>query len=559
MAMIQTFFVGILLFLQSLLAPFVYNIPTGPVDYGGGAYAPAAALTEGLALFEDGGTDYVIVVPDNAPPTFQTGARWLNEFINGMLGNGKDGPPVLPVVTESDYAGGRCISLGRTGLGGEAFDAAADAIETDEGFVKLVIGENIFISGREDRGRGTMYGCASFVEDQLGCRWFTYDLRVTPRRDTIYIAAGLNDRQEALLDYRDNYWPYMYLYPEFKAFHRSNSSMGSYIDKDGNNIHMSDEYGRAMEYFSLGFREDQVVFPENAPAGARYLHYGGFCHAIHSLVPRALYYGDYANPVIGEQKQDQALFAFRKDKNARVVGQRCLTNPKVFELAKLAVFACIEAHIDDLNFRWVSVEHEDNGDYCQCPGCEASDARLGGLSGTNVWFANKIARAVAGQFPQRPDIRISTFAYSYTTAPPTKIVEGPDGNIPEGNVAIRMCSIGCCFNHPIRDCGGSWNTGIFPDMSPTPSVFAQYMIDWGKLCDINGAEITVWDYNTCFEFYPAIYPNLHVLADNLQLFVENGAKGVFSEGYDTGGVELLPGSVSGEFGELRAYMLAKLL
>jgi len=137
-------------------------------------------------------------------------------------------------------------------------------------------------------------------------------------------------------------------------------------------------------------------------------------------------------------------------------------------------------------------------------------------------------------------------------------VQGPDGNVPEGNVAIRMCSIDCCFNHPIRDCGGK-HDGVFADMKPKPSVFAQYMIDWGKLCDVNEAEITIWDYNTCFKFYPAIYPNLHVLADNLQLFVENRAKGVFSEGYDNGGVELLPGSVSGEFGELRAYMLAKLL
>ena len=96
-------------------------------------------------------------------------------------------------------------------------------------------------------------------------------------------------------------------------------------------------------------------------------------------------------------------------------------------------------------------------------------------------------------------------------------------------------------------------------MTPKPSIFAQYMIDWGKLCDVNGADITVWDYTTCFEFYPAIYPNLHVLRDNLQLFRENRAKGVYEQGYDNGGTEVLAGSASGEFGELRAYMLAKLV
>ena len=550
MAMIQTFFLGVLLFFNSLLAPFVYNIPTGPVDYGGGFDYKwnGVDIADPLYLFNGWATDYFLVTPDEVVPTVETGVKWIQEFIEKMTGR------AFPRKTASQLeAGDKYIAVGLPALGG--FEAEAAALG-DEDYIKRVVDGNVFITG-SGRGRGTMYGCASFVEDQLGCRWFTPTLKVAPETADVVIDAKLDDTQRALLDYRDNYFPYMYLYPEFKAFHKSNSVMGSYVDKDGNYIHMGDEYGRAMEYFSVGL--PGAVFPEAAPASARYNHYGGFCHAMHNLIPRSLYYGDYYNHIIGEQEQDQELFAFRKDQNARVVGQRCLTNPKVFELTKLAVFACIEAHIDDLNFRWVSVEHEDNGDYCQCPACEASDARLGGLSGTNVWFANKIARAVAEEFPQRPDIRISTFAYSYTTAPPTVTVPGPDGNVPEGNVAIRMCSIDCCFNHPIRDCGGNWSTGIFADMTPKPSKFAQYMINWGKLCDVNGAEITIWDYNTCFEFYPAIYPNLHVLADNLQLFVENGAKGVFSEGYDTGGTEVLPGSVSGEFGELRTYMIAKLL
>ena len=549
MAMIQTFFLGILLFFQSILAPLVYNIPTGPVDYGGGFDYKQAEIADPLYLFKDGETAYFLVTPDEAVPTIETGVKWIQEFIELMTGK------TFARKTASQVeAGDRYIAIGLPALGG--FEAEAAALGNED-FIKRAVDGNIFISGNGlGAGRGTMYGCAAFVENQLGCRWFTPTLKVAPEAKDVIIDAKLDDTQKALLDYRDNYFPYMYLYPEFKAFHKSNSSMGSYIDKDGNNIHMTEELGRAMEYFSVGL--PGAVFPEAAPPDARYNHYGGFCHAMHNLIPRSLFYGDYYNHVIGEQKQDQELFAFRKEKNARVVGQRCLTNPKVFELTKLAVFACIEAHIDDLNFKWVSVEHEDNGDYCQCPACEASDARLGGLSGTNVWFANKIARAVAEEFPQRPDIHISTFAYSYTTAPPTVTVPGPDGNIPEGNVSIRMCSIDCCFNHPIRDCGGN-HDGIFANMTPKPSVFAQYMIDWGKLCDVNGAEITIWDYNTCFKFYPAIYPNLHVLADNLQLFVENNARGVFSEGYDTGGVEVLSGSASGEFGELRAYMLAKLL
>jgi hypothetical protein len=50
-----------------------------------------------------------------------------------------------------------------------------------------------------------------------------------------------------------------------------------------------------------------------------------------------------------------------------------------------------------------------------------------------------------------------------------------------------------------------------------------------------------------------------VLADNLRFFVENSARGVYEQGYDTAGVEPLWGSASGEFGEMRGYLLCKLL
>jgi len=553
MAMVQTWFVAVLLFFQSILAPVIYNIPKGPVDYGGGAYTPrAAAPAEGIALFEGGETDYVIVLPDGAPQTFHTGARWLNEFLNEMLGREKSAPGPLAIVSESAYVPDTpFIAVGPVALGGTALSDALALLETDESYVKMALGGNIFISGKDFIGRGTMYGCASFVEDQLGCRWYTYTLRDCPQAQDIFIAEDLYDAQDPMLDYRDDYWPYVYLYPEFKAFHKINSFMGNYVDKNNNHIHMSEELGRCMEYFAVGF--SGAVFPESAPAHTRSGHYGGFCHTMHNLVPRSLFYGDYYNPIIGEQQQDKELFAYRKDKKAWVEGQRCLTNPKVLEMTKLGVFACIQAQRGNPNFKIMSVTQEDNDDYCQCASCEAMDAMYGGPSGTNLWFTNKIAKAVRDEFPDRPDILIDTFAYTYTVKPPVNIV-------PEQNVIVRFCTMGSCFVHPLEDCGhGRGDDGIFANMKPHNSALAGYMKEWNLLCKVNGAQMYVWDYTTCFEFYPAIYPNFQVLATNLQFFVENSVRGVFEQGYDNGGTEVLPGSVSGEFGEMRGYLLAKLL
>ncbi|MCL2508432.1 MAG: DUF4838 domain-containing protein [Oscillospiraceae bacterium] len=508
MAMIQTFFVSLLLFFQSAFAPLIYDIPKGAVDYGGGAYAAAGEVTEGLRLFEDGETDYVIVIPDGAPQSFYTGARWLNEFLNEMLGRDKNAPGPLTVIAESAYESGKFISIGKTALGGSELESAVNALETDESFVKMTVGDNIFISGSAANGRGTMYGCASFIEEQLGCRWYTPELRTTPKKQTIFIKDELYDAQNPMLDYRDDYWPYVYLYPEFKAFHKLNSFMG---------MGMGAEYGNQFNYF------------------------GGFCHTLWFLLPQSMF------------AAEPTLFSYQKDRGEWTPHQRCLTNPRVFEIVRDGVFEWISHHENDPNFKIVSVTQEDNDYPCQCDNCLAMDAMYGGPSGTNIWFTNEIARAVKERFPHRPDILIDTFAYTYTVKPPKNIV-------PDKNVIVRFCTMGSCFVHPLEDCGhGRGSDGIFADMKPHTSALAQYMREWNELCKVNGAQMYVWDYTTCFEFYPAIYPNFQVLAANLQFFVENSVRGVYEQGYDTGGTEVLPGSASGEFGEMRGYLLAKLL
>ncbi|MDR2686738.1 MAG: DUF4838 domain-containing protein, partial [Oscillospiraceae bacterium] len=456
MAMVQTFFLGILLFCQSVLAPLLYNIPTGPVDYGGGFDYGRAEIADPLYIFQDGETAYFLVTPDEASPPIETGVGWIQEFTERMTGKTFQRKAASQVA-----AGDRYIAVGVPELGGLEAEAAALG---DEDFLKKAVGGNVFICGN-GRGRGAMYGCASFVEDQLGCRWFTPALKVAPEKKDVIVDAALDDTQKARLEYRDDYWPYIYLYPEFKAFHKINSFMGS---------PMGAQYGGCVNYI------------------------GGFCHTMYDLVPRGMF------------ADEPDLFAYRKDRGGRVEGQRCLSNPRVLELVTAKVLAYIKGHYDagDLDtHRIVSVTQEDNDAYCQCPACEKLDEKYGGPSGTNIWFTNQVARAVKAAYPDE-GILVDTFAYTYTLPTPTAVDPAGD-NVPDGNVIVRMCSIGCCFNHPIRSCGhGRGQDGVFADMGPHESEFAKYLAEWGELCAVKGAQIYVWDYTTCFEFYPAIYPNL---------------------------------------------------
>jgi len=504
MAMLQTWALTLVLFFQSFLLPLLHPPMQGPVSYGGDPYVdPKAGVVEWLPLFENGATDYTIVLPDDTGdifyPSLQTGARWLKEFAAEITGGATFAGP----VTASAFAGGKCIALGSTGL--DAGALAADITQLkDEGFVKKVIGENVFICGI---GRGTMYGCSSFIEEELDCRWFTPELRVTPKAQSIAVNAKLHDIENVAMESRDVYWQAI-KNPEFGAFHRENSAKDQI-------------YGYGVRYYPPG------------------------CHTIGSL----------AAPQDCIPEED---YAFRADVG-RTPAQRCLTSPHVLELVIESAKKMLREN-DGPDYKVLSISAEDNAEVCECERCLASDKKYGGPSGTNIWFVNQAAEAIeewlAVEYPGR-EIGIDTFAYFYTEAPPK------DAEVhiaPRRNVIVRLCSINCCFSHPLEECGESRRGSLLEDnvfnrFEERPSQFGEHVVGWGKLCAETGAKLYIWDYTTDFNFYPATYPNLHTFTANFQFYIENGVRGTFQQGY------LEPGgsASNGEFAELRAYLLAKLL
>ena len=103
-------------------------------------------------------------------------------------------------------------------------------------------------------------------------------------------------------------------------------------------------------------------------------------------------------------------------------------------------------------------------------------------------------------------------------------------------MAIRLCSIECCFSHPLNDDGCEDNLA-----------FRNTLKEWAKICK----RLYIWDYTTDFAHYLTPFPNLNVLWENVRFFRENNVAGI----HEQGNLQ----ARSGEFGELRAYLLAKLL
>ena len=213
-------------------------------------------------------------------------------------------------------------------------------------------------------------------------------------------------------------------------------------------------------------------------------------------------------------------FALHDGKRTR--NQLCLSNPEVLKIVTEEVLAAIAENKQ----RIVSVSQHDNQDFCTCEHCRAIDEAEGSHMGTLLRFVNAVADAVAERYP---DVMVDTLAYQYTRNVP-KLTR------PRDNVIIRLCSIECCFRHALTDESCRENT-----------LFKKDIEDWNEICD----RLYIWDYVTDFSHYLMPFPNFDSMYENARFFADHHVKGIFEEGNYT--------SVSGEFGELRGYLLAKLL
>lgn len=201
----------------------------------------------------------------------------------------------------------------------------------------------------------------------------------------------------------------------------------------------------------------------------------------------------------------------------------CVTDPTVLATVIKNVRKALE---ENPAINILSVSQNDFEGWCHCPNCRKIEEEEGSPAGPLLRFVNAVAEDLEKDYP---NVIVDTLAYKYTQTTP-KITK------PHKNVCIRLCSINCCFTHPLenKDC-------------PRSQKFYNDIVEWGKICD----KLHIWDYTTNFHYYISTFPNFGVLHKNMKFFAENNVVSMFPQGNGQG--------VSGEFGEVRAYLLAKLM
>ena len=216
---------------------------------------------------------------------------------------------------------------------------------------------------------------------------------------------------------------------------------------------------------------------------------------------------EYYSLIDGERKHDHA--------------QLCLTNPDVL---RIMTERLLERMRQDPHHLIYSVSQNDWAGPCQCEACQAIARREESESGPVIWFVNQVAEAVEKEFP---DKFVGTLAYQYTRKP-CKTLK------PRHNVVVRLCSIECCFAHDFLSC-------------PENESFVKDLQGWAAVAP----HLYIWDYVVNFSHYVMPYPNFGVLQSNIQTLRKNKAIGIMEQAaYQSRG---------GEFSELRAYLISRLL
>ncbi len=203
--------------------------------------------------------------------------------------------------------------------------------------------------------------------------------------------------------------------------------------------------------------------------------------------------------------------------------QPCLSDENVYQKVLAGVRQWIK---ENPGCRIISVTQNDNCNYCRCPKCEAL-AKKENQSGVMLTFVNRLADEIKDEYP---DVNLLTFAYQYTRKPPVTIK-------PRDNVIMWLCSIECCFSHPLDDPKCKLNAAFHEDI-----------VKWSSIAK----KVYVWDYITDYNHYCMPFANFHTLLPNTKFFVDNHVVAIYEEG----GYQQ---KVNGEFRALRAYLTAQML
>lgn len=346
-----------------------------------------------LQLASGGKARHAIFLDDDAIPAEITAAEQLRKYLNAVTGadfaihRGEKPAGDLPLI--------------HVGPGLHARELLPDEDWESLGADGLVIrtaGEDIILAG--GRPRGTLYAVFEFLEDAVGCRWWTPTEKWIPENPDLRVSVSPK-RFVPPFAYREYFSTALRYHPEFATILRQN---GHHPAQDGT-------WGGHHEILGFSHTFSELLPPEE------YFH----------LHPE--WYTDPANgsmPCTPESAMPEAQHT-----------QLCLTNPEVLrELTRRA----LEWVRKNPDAGYISISQNDYTAFCRCSDCRALSEKEGGESGPIIHFVNRVAEEIARQAPH---FLVETMAYTYSENPPKHVRPAP-------NVIVRTALALADFGAPME-------------------------------------------------------------------------------------------------------------
>jgi endonuclease/exonuclease/phosphatase family metal-dependent hydrolase len=285
-------------------------------------YLCISTLNAQIILFDGTSSAYSIVIPSASSAPEVKAASLLQDYFNRITGF------QLPVMADDQPVNEYEIVIGNSNrLAQHKININQDELGQD-GFIIRTRKKALFIAG--ETPQGTLNGVFSFLEDHLGCRFYSPGVNYIPQVDQV-VLPKIKERQVPVFTYREMYFPGRQD-REYREWHKLHT-------------HQMGQWGIGV-------------------------------HTFRKLVPPAEFF-----------RSNPTYFA---EINGRRVpnGQLCLTQPEVYEVLIENLRKNMEKK-PKVEF-W-SVSQNDNYQACQCTGCREAADRLGGQSGIMIDFVNRVA------------------------------------------------------------------------------------------------------------------------------------------------------------------------
>ena len=223
----------------------------------------------------------------------------------------------------------------------------------------------------------------------------------------------------------------------------------------------------------------------------------GFAHNLCAIIPPMRFF-----------KKHPDIYALQRGKRRHgnatgITASYCLTNPKLAEIVVGEARKILQANP---NYTYFGIEE---GDFtegnCTCENCKAAELKYGKrVGGCWIEFANRVSGALKDEFP---NVTFKTFAYLSSKRPPVNIKAND-------NVAVHYCAWGQRFGLAYSDPRNQSGQDLIKDIK-----------GWKKVAK----HLLIWDYVACMGSLMSNADNLQNI-DNMKLFRDLGAEGVFPEG-----------------------------